>query len=541
MIFKPLVILKSRLNSSSSFRFLIATVLALGLFFRFANLDQKIYWYDEAFTSLRISGYTEEEVAQQVFNGNEINVSDLQKFQHPNSEKKLIDTVKGLALEEPQIPPLYFVILRFWVELFGDSVAATRSLSAVISLLAFPCIYWLCQELFKSPLVGWMAVLLVAISPFHVLYAQEARMYSLWTVTTLLSSASLLRAMRLKTKMGWAIYTVTLALSFYSFLLSLPTAIGHGIYVFFAERFKFTKTVTSYLLASLGGLLLFLPWIWIILNRLPQIKNRTDWTGKHSFFSIVRSWAFKSSHIFFDLDVNDNSSRLSILLERAVAIVLLVLVVYSIYFLYKTQKRAYFFVLPLIIVLPVIIVLRDLLSGDLLSGQARNTLTTLRYLVPSYLGVQIAVAHLLSRKITDISVSIPGRTFWHSVTTTLLLCGIISCAIISQSASKDNDKNFQIAQTINQSIQPLVVSSGSIGNASSVVGNMLSLSHLLDPKVKLKLTIEPEIPSISSDPSDIFLYQPSTSILRRFEKEYKIESANSGDDVWLWRLKPRQH
>ncbi|MFO5494735.1 MAG: hypothetical protein ACLBM6_19865 [Cuspidothrix sp.] len=35
---------------SASFRFLIATILALGLFFRFANLDQKIYWYDEAFT-----------------------------------------------------------------------------------------------------------------------------------------------------------------------------------------------------------------------------------------------------------------------------------------------------------------------------------------------------------------------------------------------------------------------------------------------------------------------------------------------------------
>jgi uncharacterized membrane protein len=541
MIFKPLVIPKSMLNSLSSFRFLIPTVLALGLFFRFANLDQKIYWYDEAFTSLRISGYTEKEIAQQVFNGREINVSDLQKFQHLNPEKGLIDTVKGLALEEPQLPPLYFVILRLWTALFGSSVTVTRSLSAVISLLTFPCIYWLCRELFESPLVGWIAVLLVAVSPYHVLFAQEARMYSLWTVTTLLSSASLLRAMRLKTKTGWAAYTVALALSFYTFLLTLPTAIGHGIYVFFTERFKFTKTVTSYLLASLGGLLLFFPWIWIILNRLPQLKNRTDWTGKHSFFSIVRSWVFKSSHIFFDLDVDDNSSRLSILLERAAGIALLVLVVYSIYFLFKTQKRACFFVLPLIIFLPLTIMLRDLLSGDLLSGQARNTLTTLRYLIPSYLGVQIAVAYLLSRKITDISVSIPGQKFWQSVTTTLVLCGIISCVIISRSASKDNDKNFQMAQIINQPIQPLVVSSGSIGNADSVVGHVLSLSHLLAPKVRLILTVEPKVPNIPSESSDLFLYKPSALLLLNLKKNNEIEPMNGGDDVWLWRLKPSQH
>lgn len=43
---------------------------------------------------------------------------------------------------------------------------------------------------------------LIAVSPFHVLYAQEAREYSLWTVTILLSSAALLRAMRVKTKLS---------------------------------------------------------------------------------------------------------------------------------------------------------------------------------------------------------------------------------------------------------------------------------------------------------------------------------------------------
>jgi len=70
---------------------------------------------------------------------------------------------------------------------FGSSVTVTRGLAALISLFVFPCIYWLCLKLFKS---GWMAMALVAVLPIHVVYAQEAREYSLWPAAILLSSVS---------------------------------------------------------------------------------------------------------------------------------------------------------------------------------------------------------------------------------------------------------------------------------------------------------------------------------------------------------------
>ena len=89
-------------------RFLIIIILVLGLFFRFVNLDRKIYWMDETYTSLRISGYTESEVAQQLLEGQVISLQDLHRYQHINPEKNIIDTVKGLASEEPQLaPPLF--------------------------------------------------------------------------------------------------------------------------------------------------------------------------------------------------------------------------------------------------------------------------------------------------------------------------------------------------------------------------------------------------------------------------------------------------
>lgn len=38
---------------------LILIVLIIGIFFRFYNIDKKVYWNDESYTSLMISGYTE--------------------------------------------------------------------------------------------------------------------------------------------------------------------------------------------------------------------------------------------------------------------------------------------------------------------------------------------------------------------------------------------------------------------------------------------------------------------------------------------------
>ena len=219
-------------NHFTWLRILLVTLLVLGVFFRLVNLDRKVYWYDEGFTSLRVGGYTIPEVVQQSFKGQVISVADLRdRYLSPNSGRGFFGTIKSLAVEDPQHPPLYYLLTHLWMQWFGNSVAAIRSLPALISLLVFPCAYWLCIELFKSSLTGWIAMAIIAVSPFHVLFAQEAREYSLWTVTILLTSATLLRAMRLKTVYSWGIYALSLAISLYTFLFSIFIGIGHGIYV----------------------------------------------------------------------------------------------------------------------------------------------------------------------------------------------------------------------------------------------------------------------------------------------------------------------
>jgi uncharacterized membrane protein len=49
------------------------------------------------------------------------------KYQRSNTTKKFGDTVKSIAIEEPQLPLLYFLAIKYWAKLFGDSPFSTRS------------------------------------------------------------------------------------------------------------------------------------------------------------------------------------------------------------------------------------------------------------------------------------------------------------------------------------------------------------------------------------------------------------------------------
>lgn len=179
--------------------FLIVTIF-LGIFFRFYNIDNKVYWVDEACTSFGVSGYTEAEFMQEIgfnklFQFKEI----IKKYQRYNPQRSLFDTINSITKDEgAQLPPLYFILVRLVAIWINNPILASRGLSVTLSLITLVCIFWLCKELFKSSFAGWAATAIIAISPLHVLYAQEGRPYSLWILTITLSSASLLWALRQK-------------------------------------------------------------------------------------------------------------------------------------------------------------------------------------------------------------------------------------------------------------------------------------------------------------------------------------------------------
>lgn len=563
-------------------RFLVITLLVLGVFFRFANLSLKVYWHDETITSLHLAGYIGEDVRQQLFNGSVMSVKELLRYQFPTPETSFGDTLRTLIIEDPQHPPIYYLITRLWMHLFGNSVAVIRSVSALISLFVFPCIYWLCIELFTSSLVGWIAIAFSAVSPVLLVFAQEARGYSLLMIVILLSSASLLRAMRVKTKGGWVIYAATLALGFYSLPLILLTAIGHGVYVVLVSLFStaspllqqnalvskklsvatdqsngdtlplaslepeelaianppasllqtsgypWSKIIINYLLASLAAFLAFTPWVLLTFNSLQKAQASTAWSStKVPLSRLVKSWAGNISRVFFDINLDATAPAIYTIPP---VLILLVLVSYSFYFLYrKTPLKVYLFILTMIGIPFLALVIPDLALGGLRS-------TVPRYLIPCFLGILLAVTYLFSHKI--FSSSSLYQRLWLFLLTLLISAEVVSCVVYSQSEvwwnKKPSDTHIQAASIINQTHNPLLITSYYKTN----LGELLSMSYFLNDNVKIQLVSEPSIPDIPKGFSNIFVLNPSQSLKFGIEKEYnyKVEPLTP-KELQLWQLK----
>jgi uncharacterized membrane protein len=498
----------------SWFRVLAIVVLLLGIYFRFVNLDRKVYWVDETFTSLWISGYTMSDVAKQVFTGDILSRDDLLQFQRPSPEKTTVDTVKVLATEVPEHPPIYYILARWWVLGFGSSVAAIRSLSAVISLLTFPALHWLCWELFEScsslstgktkgqSAIGWMTIALVAVSPLHILYAQEAREYSLWIVTILLACVAFLRSLRLNTRSAWMMYALTLVVGLYTYPFTAFVAVGHGLYLVFQERFRWTKTIFDYSCVFFFTSIAFSPWIFFVVQnfRKPAWQNEIV-----PLWSLISGWMVNLSRVFVDVSASVENPVLGL--------PILVLAGYSIYTLcQQTARRVWLFVCILAGVTFLPLVLLDVMGGGVRS-------LTVRYLIPSYLSIQMAIAYTLSANLTLVRENLRQTKLWQLVLLVLLSAGIIS-GIISSNArlwwNKDyytSLLNLESATLINQSPNPLVVTD----NYTTI-----PLSYHLDDKVKFQFVSQAQPTEVRSRFSDVFLYSASNELQSRFQNKISI-------------------
>ena len=503
-------------------RFSLVIAIALGIYFRFVNLDQKTYWHDETLTSLRVSGYSLAEATEQLYSGREISVANLQQYQSLAPKRSAIDTIKRLAKEVPEHPPLYYVIARFWAECFGSSVTAMRSLPAFISLLAFPIVYWLCLELFSSSMVGWMAVALFAISPIYVRYAQEARQYSLWIFITLLSCLAFLRATRRKTRLSWGIYTLTIVAGLYCHLLSSFVLLGQGIYVLAIERFRLSKNLVFYSLSCLTSLVALLPWFWVIWLNRAAFTQTTDWMKQPlPLLSSIQYWSTNFCQLFIAWHFRYND----LLFYLAFPILILLLV--AIYTLYCHSKRVWLFILTLIVI-PALVVLPDLIWGGKRSINPR-------YFLPCYLGAHLAIAYLLTTQFktwTRVQMRL-----WQIITVLVISAGVLTCAVSAQASTWWGWSEFdvEVSRSVNQFPRSLIVS-------EMPFGMIMPLSYRLEPNTKFILLADSVILKIPNTYDNVFIYNPSDRLQfnlkqQGFQSELAYQFQDGSLKISLYHLK----
>jgi len=202
-------------------------------------------------------------------------------------------------------PPLYYYLLHFWMDVFGQSNLATRSLAGVIGVINLP-LAWLTGYRFGArvwapePLsatersalqrrgraTAWAVTLLVASSPFVIYYDTEARMYGLVILLgtlAVLSYMSLLRRPNARNALGLAVVMSAAIYSHYWALYSLAVlAMGTA----WCARKGTYRWACRYALGALvvAGLS-FLPWMptfWFQLHH-----TGTPWAAPAQLTAVV--------------------------------------------------------------------------------------------------------------------------------------------------------------------------------------------------------------------------------------------------------------
>ena len=173
------------------------------------------------------------------------------------------------SMERVTHPPLYFLVLRFWREVFGNADAAARSLSVVASLGALVLLWGIARRLLTPAAAIWTAAFFAVAWP-QVEYAQQARNYALLTFFSLgmLWSVVRMRQRELDEQNGW-----TAGRGLFLFLSTLATLLTHyfaagtiaGMFLatLLCLRGKARRfSAIAMIAAGVVFLLVWGPWLW---------------------------------------------------------------------------------------------------------------------------------------------------------------------------------------------------------------------------------------------------------------------------------------
>jgi uncharacterized membrane protein len=194
-------------------------------------------------------------------------------------------------LKRDGAPPLFYVLLHFWMGWFGTSDEAVRALPGVFGVVTVP-LAWLAGRRLGGRTGAWAAMLLVATSPFAIRYDTETRMYSLVVLLTVLGFLALdsaVRHPRAGNLIGVAAVTGLLLYTHYWSLYLIGTVLLWLAWTAWRGRPSWRKGARASLVAGVVGCLTFVPWLPIFVFQ--SAHTGTPWATPASFAAMVSAVA----------------------------------------------------------------------------------------------------------------------------------------------------------------------------------------------------------------------------------------------------------
>ncbi len=175
-----------------------------------------------------------------------------------------------LGTAQDTMPPLYYFLLHLSLQFGSDEVAA-RAVSCLFSILTIPLFFYVARQLFDVR-VAVLAASALALNPFQLYFAQEARMYSQLAFFSLVAFFFFLRAWRDDNRLDWAFVVLAMTLAFYTHSLAFLNLVALDVFALM-QRNLWRERWRNLLVVHAAIALAFAPWLFVFVQQATRVQS----------------------------------------------------------------------------------------------------------------------------------------------------------------------------------------------------------------------------------------------------------------------------
>lgn len=180
-------------------------------------------------------------------------------------------------------PPLYYWILKFWSQVFGNSELALRSLSLVFILTAIIFVWYFIRKYFGRG-ASVVSMSLMAIAPLMMRYSEEARMYGMAMFIVVAATFTLFSIVKKPTKRKYIIYGVLISLGMWTHYFTAIMWLSHWAWRFwYVHRHKQSFWTKPWILTHIAAVASFVPWMPFMVKQLSGVQGGGFWIQPINF------------------------------------------------------------------------------------------------------------------------------------------------------------------------------------------------------------------------------------------------------------------
>ncbi|KKR11153.1 MAG: hypothetical protein UT40_C0040G0001, partial [Candidatus Woesebacteria bacterium GW2011_GWA1_39_21b] len=111
-------------------------------------------------------------------------------------------------------PPLYYLTLKFWTDIFGYSEVSLRFPSIIFGIATIYLAFLIARKISNGKLKGFpeITAIILATSQFHIYYSQEARMYSMAAFFSSAAIYSFINTFKKDSDKWWILFSVSITI-----------------------------------------------------------------------------------------------------------------------------------------------------------------------------------------------------------------------------------------------------------------------------------------------------------------------------------------